>query len=51
MKGFAATASRTAIVLILAVLAAPAGAYASVLYDLTLTDASNSTFDGPEQSC
>jgi hypothetical protein len=43
MKGFGASASRAAIVLFVAVLAAPTGAYASVVYDLTLTATSDST--------
>ncbi|MFZ1971521.1 MAG: hypothetical protein WAU89_01685 [Candidatus Acidiferrales bacterium] len=41
MKGFGARASCAAMVVVFAVLAAPAASYASVVYDLTLT----ATFD------
>jgi hypothetical protein len=46
MKDFGAAAFCRATVVGFALLAAPAGAYANVLYDLTLTDLSNPTFDG-----
>jgi hypothetical protein len=46
MKELGATALRRAIVVVFALFVAPAGAYANVLYDLTLTDPSNAMFDG-----
>jgi hypothetical protein len=46
MKDFGAAALRRAIVVGFVLLAAPAGAYANVLYDLTLTDPSDPMFDG-----